>query len=129
MTAFATKTKRPLVTDIGHILLQVGDIEKALRLYVDTLGFELVRERSSSPVWKVIKTQGGELTLYKPGNLAPLVLRDPENSPVTLHVENFEEATALLVEAGYKVQKLSKSAGNLIDPWGNIIGLHDHRQG
>ncbi len=29
-----------LVSDIGHIILQVGNMDEALRLYRDTLGFE-----------------------------------------------------------------------------------------
>ncbi len=71
-----TKTSGPLVTDIGHVILQVGNMEEALRLYRDTLGLELVSERPSSSIWKVPKSRGGEVTLYKAEKPVPLVLRD-----------------------------------------------------
>ena len=32
---------RKLISDIGHIILQVGDMDKAVKLYCETLGFEL----------------------------------------------------------------------------------------
>ncbi len=119
----------PLVTDIGHIILQVANMEEAIRLYRDTLGLELVNERSSSPVWKVLKTKGGEVTLYKAEKPVPLVLRDGEDTPVTVHVANFEVAASELERHGYRVKHHGKNGGTLIDPWGNLLGLHDHREG
>ncbi len=124
-----TKTVGPLVTDIGHIILQVANIEEAIRLYRDTLGLELVSERSSSPIWKVLKTKGGEVTLYKTEKPVPLVLRDEEDTPITVHVANFEEAADELEREGYRVKRHGKNGGTLVDPWGNLLGLHDHREG
>ncbi len=119
----------PLVTDIGHLILQVRNMEEALRLYRDTLGLEEVKERSSSPVWKVLKTRGGEVTLYRVEKPVPLILRDEEDTPITVHVANFEAAADELERQGYRVKRQNKNAGTLMDPWGNLVGMHDHREG
>lgn len=124
---------KPLVVDIGHLVLQVGNMEEALRLYQDTLGLEVIQERSQH-VWTVLRTRGGELTLFQPvpdyaEKLVPLALRDGEDSPIELHVLNFEEAADQLEKKGYKVSQKGKHGGLLVDAWGNMIKLHDHRQG
>ncbi len=124
-----TTSVGPLVTDIGHIILQVRNMEEALRLYRDTLGLEEVRERSSSPIWKVLKTRGGEVTLYKVEKPVPLVLRDEVDTPITVHVANFEAAADELERQGYRVRRKGKNSGTLMDPWGNLVGMHDHREG
>ncbi len=124
-----TTSVGPLVTDIGHIILQVRSMEEALRLYRDILGFELVKEQSSSPVWKVLRTRSGELTLFRVEKPVPLVLRDEEDTPITLHVANFEVAADRLEQQGYKVKRQGKNSGTLVDPWGNLVGMHDHREG
>lgn len=110
------------------MILQIANMEEALRLYRDTLGLELVNERSS-PIWKVLKTRGGEVTLYKAEKPVPLVLRDEEDTPITVHVANFEVAASELERHGYRVKRKGKNGGILIDPWGNLLGLHDHREG
>jgi len=69
-----------LVSDIGHIILQVGDMDKAVKLYCETLGFEL---KEHSPEWSVIATKLGELTLYKTPRITPLVLRSASKRPLT----------------------------------------------
>ena len=114
-----------LVTDIGHIILQVGDMDQALKLYRDTLGFEL-KEHSSER--SVISTKLGELTLYKTPKIIPLILRDADVTPISLHVGNFEEAAEQLAKKGYSVKRKGKNSGTLSDPWGNLLELHDHRK-
>jgi len=114
-----------LVTDIGHIILQVGDMDKAVKLYCDTLGFEL-KEHSSE--WSVICTKLGELTLYKTPKITPLILRGADVTPISLHVGSFEEAAEQLEKKGYSVKRKGKSSGTLTDPWGNLLELHDHRK-
>ena len=112
-----------LVSDIGHIILQIGDMDKAVKLYGDTLGFEL---KEHSPEWSVIATKLGELTLYKTPKITPLVLRGSEATPINLHVTNFEEAADQLEKKGYSVKRKGKNSGTLTDPWGNLLELHDH---
>ncbi len=124
-----TTSVGPLVTDIGHIILQVLNMEEALRLYRDTLGFEEVEDRSSSPAWKVLKTRGGELTLLRVEKPVPLVLRGEEDTPITVHVANFEVAADRLERQGYKIKRRGKNSGTLVDLWGNLVGMHDHREG
>ena len=114
-----------LVSDIGHIILQVGDMDEAVKLYRDALGFEL-KEHSSE--WSVISTKLGELTLYKTPKITPLVLRDANVTPISLHVINFEEAANQLEKKGYSVKRKGKNSGTLTDPWGNMLELHDHRK-
>ncbi|HLC11180.1 MAG: hypothetical protein AUI93_00335 [Crenarchaeota archaeon 13_1_40CM_3_52_10] len=114
-----------LVSDIGHIILQVGNMEEAIKLYRDALGFEL---KEQSPEWSVITTKLGELTLYKTPKITPLVLRDANVTPISLHVFNFEEAADQLEKKGYSVKRKGKNSGTLTDPWGNMVDLHDHRK-
>jgi len=117
---------RKLISDIGHIILQVGDMDKAVNLYCETLGFEL---KEHSPEWSVISTKLGELTLYKTPKITPLVLRGADVTPISLHVTSFEEAADQLEKKGYSVKRKGKNSGTLEDPWGNMIDLHDHRKG
>ncbi len=114
-----------LVSDIGHIILQVGSMDEALRLYRDTLGFEV---KEQSPEWTVITTKLGELTLYKTPKISPLILKDTGDTPINLHVTNFEQAAETLEKNGYTIRRRGKSSGTLHDPWGNMISLHDHRK-
>jgi catechol 2,3-dioxygenase-like lactoylglutathione lyase family enzyme len=114
-----------LVSDIGHIILQVGDMDEAIKLYRDTLGFEL---KEHSPEWTVIATKLGELTLYKTPKVTPLILRAADVTPISLHVINFEEAANQLEKKGYSIKRKGKNSGTLTDPWGNMLELHDHRK-
>lgn len=115
-----------VVRDIGHVLLEVGDMKEALRFYCDGLGFHL--EGETNPVWTVVAVEGGSLTLYRKNAPVPCVLRDG-GSPLNLHVENFESAAEELQASGYTVQLRDANHGSVRDPWGNVIGLHDHREG
>jgi catechol-2,3-dioxygenase len=112
-----------LVTDIGHIILQVGNMDEAIKLYRDVLGFEL---KEQSLEWSVIATKLGELTLFKTPKITRLVLRDADVTPISLHVSNFEEAAERLEKKGYSVKRKGRNSGTLTDPWGNMLELHDH---
>ena len=114
-----------LVVDIGHIILQVGNMDDALQLYRDTLGFEV---KEQSPEWTVLTTNLGEITLYKTPKTTPLVLKDSDDTPINLHVTDFEHAADVLERKGYKIKRQGRSSGTLYDPWGNTIALHDHRK-
>ena len=70
----------------------------------------------------------GELTLYKTPKITPLVLRDSEDTPINLHVSDFQQAADTLEKEGYDVKRRGRSSGTLRDPWGNMVGLHDHRK-
>jgi len=100
-------------------------MDEALKLYQDTLGFEV---KEQSPEWTVITTKLGELTLYKTPKITPLVLRDSEDTPINLHVSDFQQAADTLEKEGYDVKRRGRSSGTLRDPWGNMVGLHDHRK-
>lgn len=98
-------------------------MDEAVRLYCDTLGFDL---KMHSPEWSVIATRLGELTLYKTQKITPLVLQDSEYTPISLHVISFEEAANQLEKKGYSLKRRGKNSGALTDPWGNLLELHDH---
>jgi len=116
----------PIVQDIGHLVFEVGDMEKALRFYRDTLGFTVAGK--TDPVWTVLATKGGTLTLFrKKDPIGCSVGKD--GSPLNLHVANFETASEALEHAGYVVHRDGENSGSVKDPWGNVLGLHDHREG
>ena len=84
-----------VVQDIGHILLPVDDMEKALAFYRDLLGFRVVGK--GSPVWTVIETKGGQLTLWRTSEIPKVALGPKaDSSPFEFHVENFEDAASAL---------------------------------
>jgi len=112
-----------LVEDIGHIVIQVADMDAAVRLYRDILGFTV--PGGVNQVWTVAATEGGSITLHRVDK--PVPTRLPGNrTPINLHVGNFEESARVLEQAGYKVLREGPSAGAVVDPWGNVVGLHDH---
>ena len=113
-----------LIQDIGHLVLEVGDMEQALRLYRDALGLSV--RGKVDPVWTVVQTEGGSLTLFRKKDPVPCVRRDGE-SPFNLHVANFEEAADALERAGHPVRRSDANTGSVRDPWGNVLSLHDHR--
>jgi len=114
-----------IVQDIGHVILQIGDMDAAVRLYRDVLGLGL--PGGMNPVWTVATTIGGSITLYRTESPVPCALPGNE-TPLKLHVRNFEEAARELGGKGYTVRREDAHSGVLIDPWGNVIGLHDHRE-
>lgn len=112
-----------LVRDIGHVILQVGDMEEALRFYRDALGFRVQGE--VNPVWTVVETDGGAFTLFRRERPVPCELPG-EESPFNLHVPRFEAAADALQAAGYPVHRHGDHQGYVRDPWGNLLWLHDH---
>jgi len=100
-------------------------MEEALRFYRDALG--LTVQGAVDPVWTVVATEGGSLTLYRKPNPVPCV-RSDGNSPFNLHVSSFTAAASALERSGFKVHGEDGHGGSVQDPWGNVLGLHDHRK-
>ena len=114
------------VRDIGHILIGVGDMEVALGFYRDLLGFQVVGE--VTPAWTEVRTAGGTLTLYGEEPLPPIALGpEGDQTPYVFHVEDFESAADFLEAQGVRVKRDGPQDGVVWDPFGNVIGLHDHR--
>ena len=116
----------PIVQDIGHLVFEVGDMEKALRFYRDTLGFQVAGK--VDPVWTVLATKGGTLTLLRTKDPAPCAI-GTDGSPLNLHVADFTAAASSIERAGYIINRGDENSGSVNDPWGNVLGLHDHRKG
>jgi predicted enzyme related to lactoylglutathione lyase len=110
---------------MGHVILEIGDMETALRLYRDALG--LAVQGSVNATWTVVAAAGGSLTLFRKKTPVPCVRKDG-GSPFDFHVANFEEAAAAIERAGYEVLRRDAHGGSVRDPWDNVIGLHDHRE-
>jgi catechol 2,3-dioxygenase-like lactoylglutathione lyase family enzyme len=115
-----------IVQDIGHLIFEVGDMDAAMRFYRDALGFKVAGK--VDPVWTVVATTGGTLTLFRKKDPIPCALAKG-GSPLNLHVGDFKSAADALERAGYVVHREGENAGSVKDPWGNVLGLHDHRKG
>jgi catechol 2,3-dioxygenase-like lactoylglutathione lyase family enzyme len=116
------------VTGIGHVVLTVDDMDRAVGFYRDVLGFPVVGE--VNPVWTVVNALGVELTLYRVLNSPRLALGpDQDDSPFFFHVANFEQTAAALEALGIRVKRTDRRQGVAWDPAGNVLGFHDHRDG
>src|SRR5438477_573536 len=90
-----------IVHDIGHIVLPVDEMEKALSFYRDLLGLRVVGK--GSPVWTVIETEGGQLTLWRTTEIPKVALGpNGDASPFEFHVDNFEIAASALESKGIR---------------------------
>lgn len=116
-----------LIQDMGHIILPVDDMTKALEFYRDLLGFRVAGK--GSPVWTVLETQGGQVTLWRTSELSKVAYGPKgEDTPFEFHVEDFEKAAALLESRHVRVTRFTTHAGVVWDPFGNAFRLHDHRE-
>ena len=115
----------PLVSDIGHIEIPVREMKQALGFYRDLLGF--VVEGKEDPIWTVITMQGAHLTLYRQKDSAPIALGPKgEETPFRFHVKDFRKAADFLESRGAQIKRKSEHDGIIWDPFGNVLGLHDH---
>jgi catechol 2,3-dioxygenase-like lactoylglutathione lyase family enzyme len=116
---------QPLLSDIGHIVVPVRDMEQALRFYRDLLGFTV--EGTGNAAWTVIALSGARLTLYRPKDLVPVALGPAgDGTPFSFHVKDFGKAAEILAAKGVHVKREDEHSGVLWDPFGNVLGLHDH---
>ena len=116
-----------LVVDMGHLILPVKDMARALAFYRDPLGFKVVG--SVDPVWTVLSVPAGQITLWRTDDI-PVVATgaDREGTPFNFHVRDFGKAAALLESEGVRVKRDGPHSGVVWDPFGNALGLHDHRE-
>ncbi|MCI4349941.1 MAG: VOC family protein [Thermoplasmata archaeon] len=116
------------VTGIGHLILTVDDMDRAVGFYRDLLGFPVVG--AVDPVWTVVDAHGVPLTLYRVAGAPRLALGpDQDDSPFFFHVANFDSTAAALEAAGVRVKRTDRRQGIAWDPAGNVLGFHDHREG
>jgi catechol 2,3-dioxygenase-like lactoylglutathione lyase family enzyme len=116
----------PIIQDFGHVLIRVGGMDEALAFYEDLLGFRVVGK--SNPVWTVVEVDGGQLTLWRAQDPTPLAIGpEARGSPINLHVDDFPRAASELEAKGVRVHRADANSGVVWDPFGNVIGLHDHR--
>ncbi|MGQ0796890.1 MAG: VOC family protein [Methanobacteriota archaeon] len=115
-----------VVQDIGHVTLEVGDMEEAIRFYRDVLGLEVTQIVGS--VWAVLTTKGGAVTLYRKKDPSPCAVGG-DGSPFNFHVANVDEARRTLEGDGCTVRHLAHNIISTRDRWGNVLMFHDHREG
>jgi len=107
-----TSSKAIMITE-GHAFIHVRNLERALEFYKDIVGIDVKRSESE---WV---------------DLAPILgisLSRGDEELIEFHVDDFEEAAVRLENAGVKVKRKSKHGGRVTDPFGNVIGIHDHRK-
>jgi catechol 2,3-dioxygenase-like lactoylglutathione lyase family enzyme len=116
------------VSGIGHVVLTVDDMDRAVGFYRDVLGFPIVGK--VHPVWTVVNAHGVELTLYRLPDSPRLALGpEHDDSPFFFHVANFDDTATALEAAGIRVKRTDGRQGVAWDPAGNVLGFHDHREG
>ncbi len=90
--------------------IRVDDLQKGRAFYGDLLGL---------PVEEVtgdyVDFPGFSLTLRR-------------DAPLEFHVDDFAEAAKRLREANVEVLEEGEHHGKVRDPFGNLLGLHDHRE-
>ncbi len=104
---------RPLMTILNgewRAFIRVDDLQKGLAFYGDLLGL-LVEEVTGD----YVDFPGFSLTLRR-------------DAPLEFHVDDFGEAAKQLREANVEVHEEGEHQGKVRDPFGNLIGLHDHRE-
>lgn len=117
----------PVIQDIGHLILPVDDMDRALEFYRDLLGFRVVGK--GSPVWTVIEVSGGQLTLWRNLKLPKIAIGPKgEGTPFEFHVEDFGKDADFLASNGVRVERDDAHSGTIWDPFGNVLRLHDHRE-
>ncbi len=116
-----------ILLDIGHIIVPVEDMERALAFYRDLLGFKVVG--GANPVWTVLSLAAVQITLWKTDERNRIALGPQgEGTPFHHHVRDFEKAADFLESKGLKVKREGPNGGLVWDPFGNVLGLHDHRE-
>ncbi len=122
----ALLTTEGIVTDIGHIIVPVKDMDRAIAFYRDLLGFQVVG--APNPAWTVVAVPGGHLTLFRTDAIPTVALGpDGGGTPFRLHVRDFSLAAERLESKGVRVKRDGPNSGVVWDPSGNAVGLHDHR--
>ncbi len=81
-------------------------------------------------MWTVVTVPGGPFTLYKQENVTPIALGgEGTATPFSLHVDDFETAADILEAEGARVAPGDAHHGVVWDPFGNVLELHDPRDG
>ncbi len=122
--------------EIHHVAIIVSDYARARAFYVDTLGFEVIREnyREQERDWKLdIRAGGCELEIFgKPD--APARQKSPEPCGyrhLAFRVPNVAQAIADLQKRGVACDPIRTDAYThnsltfFRDPEGNVFELHE----
>lgn len=122
----ADSANDPVPLRVHTVRLNVDDLEKALRFYQQTLGFEV---ESREPQQATLKTHGRvRLTLHKVAALLQPEARQTRVS-LTLQVNNLDEAIARLTAQGVRFaskERRTEGVGfaiTIIDPFERYISL------
>lgn len=112
---------------MGHVILPVTDMDRAVAFYRELVGFQVVG--SVHPVWTVLSVPAGQITLFRTNDV-PVVATGPdrEGTPFAFHVRDFEKAADFLESKAVRVKRMGVHSGVVWDPFGNVLGLHDHRE-
>ncbi len=89
--------------------IRVDDLQKGLAFYGDLLGLPVERVTED-----YVDFPGFSLTRVG-------------DAPLEFHVDDFERAAQQLREANVEIHEGDEHKGKVRDPFGNLLGLHDHR--
>jgi predicted enzyme related to lactoylglutathione lyase len=124
-----------MITHVGIVSINVTDQDRALKFYVDQLGFEKTTDAPMGPDarWVEVAPKGAQtrLSLIAPGNPAYEADRIGKNIACTFELDGFEETCKQLKERGvpFKEEPSKEFWGwwaEVKDPDGNVLGLHAH---
>ncbi len=89
--------------------IRVDDLQKGVAFYGDLLGLPVERVTED-----YVDFPGFSLTLRR-------------DAPFEFHVDNFARAAQQLRGAKVEILEEGEHQGRVRDPFGNLLGLHDHR--
>jgi len=121
--AWLTEAARPRALDLGHVLLQTGDLERAERFYLDFLGLTVRKRetfRDGRPL--VVTHEGLGLTSRRPPGEGPL-------EHLAFRARGIRELAERAREAGITILRGPEASAYglslyLADPDGNQIELY-----
>jgi predicted enzyme related to lactoylglutathione lyase len=105
---------------IGHVMVFVKNMKKAVAFYRDTLGLACAYE---SDCWSEFRTEGATLALHHAEDAAP------RNTGISFNVGNVDDTVGVLVSRGVKIVRQAEAVcddircASFADPEGNVLGV------
>lgn len=109
-----------LPRDIGHVIVYVKNMKKAVAFYRDTLGFPCLY---ASDVWSEFRTGGATFALHQAEDARP------RDTGISFNVGNVDDTVGALKRRGVKIVRPAAAVSDDIrcasfaDPEGNVLGV------
>jgi predicted enzyme related to lactoylglutathione lyase len=105
---------------VGHVMVYVRNMKKAVGFYRDTLGIPCAYE---SDCWSEFKTEGATLALHHAAD------PKPRDTGISFNVGNVDDTVKALTDRGVKIVRQAEAVcddircASFADPEGNILGI------